>query len=189
MVILIVILLAVLLLLPYGMAAYHQHRLTVRLRRRGAENGYRFLWLRGAPHLPRNLSRSYDFCMVKGDTVYAVKLFAAYRKGRVLVLGGDGRLGIRSARKSPLEVKASGSRKTKKRVERIFSVPRTRLPEQLFKEKQIHRIFLTYPVFDAVVRRDRGEEVPLSVGDGIFDKQLHTPTSFENELLKKSEVS
>ncbi len=187
MVVLILLVLAVLLLFPYGMAAYHQYRMAVRLRHKGSEYGYSFRWLRKKPHLPRNFSRSYDFCMEDAHTVYLVKLFAAYRKGRVLVLGADGRIALRSRRKKPMEIHVEPRQhKPRRRFEKISAVPKTRLPHRLPREKELCCILLTYPVFEAVLRRTSGEELPIVPGDRIHDKCLETPSTFEKRLMPKN---
>jgi hypothetical protein len=185
MIILVLILLILALLFPYGWSTYHRLRLIGRLRKKGEQFGIALHPLRRLPYVSKNLSTQYDFYMEGADVIYPVKLFSSCYRGRSLIVGPDGRIAERRTVRAPLEPRR-GARERKVSLGKWHAVPMTKPPKLGKAGKRIVPILLNYPTYDCILHRQEGKEILLTQGSILFQKRIETPSTFEKLLFEES---
>ncbi len=184
MIFLIILLIAAVLLFPYGWVVLHRHRMLNRLRKRAEALGYAWKPLRRDILFSRNLSSKYDLCVEGEAQVYAVKLWACYRRGTTLTIDGEGYIANRRRQRHPIEPNEGNGDGSVWRYTRRRRVPRTVLKSNEATEKKTVFVLLNYPTYDGIVFRGRGQEQPVLNGSVLFGKVFYTPSAFEKELYR-----
>lgn len=178
-------LLGLVLLYPYVSAALCRRKSVERLRDTVRRAGGRLRPLHRFVALSRNRAKHYDLLIEQGDTLYAVKLWSAKRRGVDLLISSDGLVAEERADRDPL----SPSPKTRERVIRsaFRPVPKTVTRFAVPEGKRVVRILLIYPSYRSVRGYHHMQWVELGSGDRVFDKLLYSPSAFETLLLSQSE--
>ncbi len=132
--------------------------------------------------LSHNRSPRYDLLIVKGDMLYAVKLWSAKRRGVDLLISSDGTVAEQREDRDPLTPKG----RTRERVIRsaFYTVPKTRINFPVAEGKRVVHILLTYPSYRSVMGYRHMQWVELKSGDHVFDKILYSPSALEKHLLE-----
>jgi len=183
LVILVLLLLLAALLYPYASVFFARLRMLRKLIAEAKANGFRaegsFLGMLTA----RNRSDRYELLLVREDRLIAVKLWAAYRRSDSLLLTDRGRVVLYRSGRTPM---ATGKgRDGIRQGSKERAVPRTRLPKAVAERKDILRVLLVYPSYREIVLWDGEKRQRLNSQDTVFDKQLHTPSSFRRLLSEK----
>lgn len=187
MIFLMILLIAAVLLFPYGWVLFHRYRMVKRLKHKAEKLGFSWKPLRRGFLLSRNLSSKYDL-FIEGDRgVYLVKLWACHRRGTTLVIDEEGRILEGRRYRLPLERNESAEAdRIRWKYSRRRRVPKTTLGKLETTEKKVVFVLLNYPTYDRIVRKGKGQEVPIMNGSTLFGKIFYTPSAFENELLRTS---
>ncbi len=174
--------LAVVVSLPYSLAGYHQLRMLRRLRKRAEACGFRYGKRRKLPWLPRNFRAAYDFSLEGENTVYLVKLMAAYGRSTDLIIRSDGRVATRSRRRKPMEIREDAEPAMELHTGRFRSVPKTKLTFKLPEGKRPVFVLLTHPTFRRILRQNGRQLTPVLPGEPLFEKRMATPSVLEKWL-------
>ena len=186
-VLLVILLLALAVGYPYLSAVFLRSRMLRRLERTCRDCGFRFRPLRSFFWFVRNRGGRYDLIIENKTQVFAVKLWSAYRRDGILVITEKGRVFVR--RYAPILLDVRRDAKEARADSRQRPVCRTVTPLSEKDRRPLTKILLVYPSYRAILRQDKGEELPLKSGDVAFDKTILTPSALEKLLRERGEGS
>ena len=183
MIIFIIILIAAVLLFPYGWALFHRHRMLKRLRQKCVSLEFEWKPLHQGILFSMNLSKKYDLCLEGKDSVYLIKLWSCFHRGTTLWIDEEGRVFEGRRCRLPI-VKDEEKAGERWQYSRFRRVPRTLYKGSVEEGKKINFVFLSYPTYDRVVRRVKGQDQPIFNGSLLFGKRFYTPSALEAELIR-----
>ena len=176
------ILIGVVLLYPYVSVILSRKKAIKHLCGVVRRGGGRVRRLHRFVSLSHNRAPRYDLLVAKGDTLYAVKLWSAKRRGVDLLISSDGTVAEQREDRDPLSPKG----KARERILRsaFYTVPKTRENFTVPEGKRVVHILLVYPSYRSVMGYRHMQWVELQSGDRVFDKILYSPSAFEKHLLE-----
>ena len=180
LVLVILLLLTVALLLPYGITLGLNARMLRRLERTCRETGFRMKRLHPILLPPRGRGRRYDLLLENRERIYAVKLWSATHTGCSLVVTGTGQVYEQKRGLLPMDLKQENRDLRAKGAK--AAVPRTVLSLPVGEKRPVTRILLQYPAYREVLAETEQGLRRLSSGSPIFDKLLYSPSAFETLL-------
>lgn len=185
-IILVILLLSGALLYPYISCAVLRDKMVRRLGEEASRAGFKLRVLYRHVFFVRNLSEEYDLLIYNDEILYAVKLWASYKRSTSLVLTRGGRVVERRTVGSVLDVSGSDNSHTVESAP--LSVPRTKLSKKYSRGREVRRILLVYPSYQKMLRIEGRREIPIRSGDELFDKRVYSPSAFI-EVLREDVTS
>lgn len=177
LVIIILLVLIFALTYPYTSAVVLKLRMLSRLVAEAKAAGFRVRRRSRWIALGKNGSSRCDLIVSGSQRIYAVKLWSAYHKGRVLIADEEqGLAWERSIIKTPLYV--DPKRTACRRDGKAFAVPEMLLPAKLSKDMRLVRVMLVYPSYREVRKKIGEKEYRVYSKDTVFGRVLCSPSAF-----------
>ena len=186
----IVVTLTVLLLVaawvyPYVTAIMAKARMLKALRVAARSAGFKYRRSYKNIFLVRNLSRKFDMIIYNDKKLYAIKLWSSYFAYNTLVITQRGR--IREERRTrPVFITGDLTTVYAKGVER--RVPKTSLYKKYMKGREVERVMLVYPSYEAIKAETPRGTVKLKTGDGIFGNTVYSPSVLMRRIREDGEA-
>ncbi len=162
-------------LYPYISGMLLKARMLKSLRVKARAAGFRYRRFYKNIFFVRNRSPKFDMVIYNEKKLYAVKLWSSYFLHNKLCVTKQGRV-FESRRTRP--VFQTTDKKYVPIKGFLHSVPKTRLARKYCKSREVERILLIYPSYEAIAVYDGKREVALGTGDELFDKTLYSPSAF-----------